>query len=417
MTTNLTNTTTVAPVDLSSTLASFSVSVKDGKVVSNIVEVKSAMAAKKSELLSTEYVGTREEQMAMIRDAKAAVNKFKDATTKAKTSVKKELMKPFADFEKTANETIKMAEETYDDLNGRYLTLDAERKAEKRAKIRKEYDSIALECGVGEFADALYGLIYDTTWENTASSMKSIKESIKKACESYVQGLSTLQMIQADDDIRKKALEMFNENLDAVKAMAYITSEMAARAEAKAREEARIEAEKARIKAEAAAKIEAERKKAAEEAAAKIEAERKRVEAEAAAKIEAERKKTEAEAKAREEARMKELAAKIEAENKKAAVKPIARSEAECKIVEDKTVIQNKVTAESTSSAVTNVMAGNTNPDLSENSEKANNRIVVSFLPEDWEMVKDYCEVNGIVLDLRKLSLQMMFGLVLMLAM
>ena len=396
MTTNLTNTTTVAPVDLSSTLASFSVSVKDGKVVSNIVEVKSAMAAKKSELLSTEYVGTREEQMSMIRDAKAAVNKFKDATTKAKTSVKKELMKPFADFEKTANETIKMAEETYDDLNGRYLTLDAERKAEKRAKIRKEYDSIALECGVEEFADALYGLIYDTTWENTASSMKSIKESIKKSCESYVQGLSTLQMIQADEDIRKKALEMFNEKLDAVKAMAYITSEMAARAEAKAREEARIEAEKARIKAEAAAKIEAERKKAAEEAAAKIEAERKRVEAEAAAKIEAERKKTEAEAKAREEARMKELAAKIEAENKKAAVKPIARSEAECKIVEDKTVIQNKVTAESTSSAVTNVMAGNTNPDLSENSEKANNRIVVSFLPEDWEMVKDYCEVNGI---------------------
>ena len=369
---NTTNTTITAvttnatSIDLSSTLAKFSVSVKDGKVVSNIVEVKSAMAAKKSELLSTEYVGTREEQMAMIRDAKAAVNKFKDATTKAKTSVKKELMKPFADFEKTANETIKMAEETYDDLNGRYLTLDAERKAEKRAKIRKEYDSIALECGVEEFADALYGLIYDTTWENTASSMKSIKESIKKACESYVQGLSTLQMIQADEDIRKKALEMFNEKLDAVKAMAYITSEMAARAEAKAREEARIEAE------------------------------RKRVEAEAAAKIEAERKKTEAEAKAREEARMKEMAAKIEAENKKAAVKPIARSEAECKIVEDKTVIQNKVTAESTSSAVTNVMAGNTNPDLSENSEKANNRIVVSFLPEDWEMVKDYCEVNGI---------------------
>ena len=396
MTTNLTNTTTVAPVDLSSTLASFSVSVKDGKVVSNIVEVKSAMAAKKSELLSTEYVGTREEQMSMIRDAKAAVNKFKDATTKAKTSVKKELMKPFADFEKTANETIKMAEETYDDLNGRYLTLDAERKAEKRAKIRKEYDSIALECGVEEFADALYGLIYDTTWENTASSMKSIKESIKKACESYVQGFSTWQIIKADDDIRKKALEMFNENLDVVKAMAYITSEMAARAEAKAREEARIEAEKARIKAEAEKRIEAERKKAAEEAAAKIEAERKRVEAEAAAKIEAERKKTEAEAKAREEARMKELAAKIEAENKKAAVKPIARSEAECKIVEDKTAIQNKVTAESTSSAVTNVMAGNTNPDLSENSEKANNRIVVSFLPEDWEMVKDYCEVNGI---------------------
>lgn len=394
--TTLTNTTTVAPVDLSSTLAGFSVSVKDGKVVSNIVELKAAMASKKAELLSTEYVGTREDQMAMIRSAKAAVNKFKDATTNAKTSVKKELLKPFADFEKNANETIKMAEETYDDLNGRYLGLDAERKTEKRGKIREEYDSIAQECGVGEFADALYGLIYDTTWENTASSMKSIKESIKKACESYVQGLSTLQMIQADDDIRKKALEMFNENLDVVKAMAYITSEMAARAEAKAREEARIEAEKARIKAEAEKRIEAERKKAAEEAAAKIEAERKRVEAEAAAKIEAERKKTEAEAKAREEARMKELAAKIEAENKKAAVKPIARSEAECKIVEDKTAIQNKVTAESTSSAVTNVMAGNTNPDLSENSEKANNRIVVSFLPEDWEMVKDYCEVNGI---------------------
>lgn len=396
-TTNTTNTTitavaTTETIDLASTLTGFSVSVKDGKVVSNIVELKAAMASKKAELLSTEYVGTREDQMAMIRSAKVAVNKFKDATTKAKTSVKKELLKPFADFEKNANETIKMAEETYDDLNGRYLTLDAERKAEKRGKIREEYDSIAHECGVGEFADALYGLIYDTTWENTASSMKSIKESIKKSCESYVQGLSTLQMIQADDDIRKKALEMFKEDVDAVKSMSYITSEMASRAEAKAREEARIEAEKARIKAEAEKRIEAERKKAAEEAAAKIEAERKRVEAEAEAKIEAERKKTEA--KVREEARMKEVAAKVEA--KKTAAKSIARSEAECKIVEDKTAIQNKVTAESTSSAVTNVMAGNTNPDLSENSEKANNRIVVSFLPEDWEMVKDYCEVNGI---------------------
>ena len=234
------------------------------------------------------------------------------------------------------------------------MTLDAERKAEKRGKIREEYDSIAHECGVGEFADALYGLIYDTTWENTASSMKSIKESIKKACESYVQGLSTLQMIQTDDDIRKKALEMFNENLDAVKAMAYITSEMAARAEAKAREEARIEAEKARIKAE--------RKKAAEEAAAKIEAERKRVEAEAEAKIEAERKKA-----------AEEAAAKVEA--KKTAAKSIARSEAECKNVEDEAVIKNDVTAESTSNV---------------------DRIVISFLPEEWKMVKEYCEVNGI---------------------
>ena len=373
---NTTNTTitavaTTETIDLASTLTGFSVSVKDGKVVSNIVELKAAMASKKAELLSTEYVGTREDQMAMIRSAKVAVNKFKDATTKAKTSVKKELLKPFADFEKNANETIKMAEETYDDLNGRYLTLDAERKAEKRGKIREEYDSIAHECGVGEFADALYGLIYDTTWENTASSMKSIKESIKKACESYVQGLSTLHMIQTDDDIRKKALEMFNENLDAVKAMAYITSEMAARAEAKAREEARIEAEKARIKAEAEAKIEAERKKAAEEAAAKIEAERKRVEAEAEAKIEAERKKTEA--KVREEARMKEVAAKVEA--KKTAAKSIARSEAECKNVEDEAVIKNDVTAESTSNV---------------------DRIVISFLPEEWKMVKEYCEVNGI---------------------
>ena len=356
---NTTNTTitavaTTETIDLASTLTGFSVSVKDGKVVSNIVELKAAMASKKAELLSTEYVGTREDQMAMIRSAKVAVNKFKDATTKAKTSVKKELLKPFADFEKNANETIKMAEETYDDLNGRYLTLDAERKAEKRGKIREEYDSIAHECGVGEFADALYGLIYDTTWENTASSMKSIKESIKKACESYVQGLSTLQMIQTDDDIRKKALEMFNENLDAVKAMAYITSEMAARAEAKAREEARIEAEKARIKAE--------RKKAAEEAAAKIEAERKRVEAEAEAKIEAERKKA-----------AEEAAAKVEA--KKTAAKSIARSEAECKNVEDEAVIKNDVTAESTSNV---------------------DRIVISFLPEEWKMVKEYCEVNGI---------------------
>ena len=112
-------------------------------------------------------------------------------------------------------------------------------------------------------------------------------------------------------------------------------------------------------------------KKYREEATAKIKAERRRVEAEAAAKIEEERKKAEAEAKAREEARMKEVAAKVEAEHKKTAAKSIARSEAECKNVEDE--------------AVSNVTVGDTN-----------DRIVISFLPEDWEMVKEYCEVNDI---------------------
>ena len=124
-------------------------------------------------------------------------------------------------------------------------------------------------------------------------------------------------------------------------------------------------------------------KKYREEATAKIKAERRRVEAEAAAKIEEERKK--AEAKAREEARMKEVAAKVEAEHKKTAAKSIARSEAECKNVEDEAVIKNDVTAESTSNAVSNVTVGDTN-----------DRIVISFLPEDWEMVKEYCEVNDI---------------------
>ena len=122
-------------------------------------------------------------------------------------------------------------------------------------------------------------------------------------------------------------------------------------------------------------------KKYREEATAKIKAERRRVEAEAAAKIEEERKKAEAEAKAREEARMKEVAAKVEAEHKKTAAKSIARSEN----VEDEAVIKNDVTAESTSNAVSNVTVGDTN-----------DRIVISFLPEDWEMVKEYCEVNDI---------------------
>ena len=113
-------------------------------------------------------------------------------------------------------------------------------------------------------------------------------------------------------------------------------------------------------------------KKYREEATAKIKAERRIVEAEAAAK-------------AREEARMKEVAAKVEAEHKKTAAKSIARSEAECKNVEDEAVIKNDVTAESTSNAVSNVTVGDTN-----------DRIVISFLPEDWEMVKEYCEVNDI---------------------
>ena len=358
---------TAKNVELSKVLESYYVVVKDGNVTSNIGYVKQILQQKCDELTNMIYAGSKKDQLAMIKKDKAEVNTFKDAVGKQKTSVRNSLLEPFADFEKEANEAIELAKRTYDHLNKSAAAIEEEFREEKRVTIREFYDSIKEP--VGDYADDLYRMIYQTSWENASASLTKTKKELQEKVDTYVTGMNTLTMMMCEEDIKETAVALFKKNLDIAVAMQHIATETKTRAEAKAREEARIAAEKARIEAEAQAAIEAERRRAEEERQAAIEAERRRAEEEKQAELIAERKRLEEEAAERE-------AAAIEA----------ARSEA---IQREEKAKQMDADAEMA------VSMENQNNSVVKKAND-NSRICVEFLSEDWKALKEYCDLHAI---------------------
>lgn len=347
-------------ISLVEALASYNVTVNAGSVESNISYIKEVMTAKQDAIKNTVYSGTREEQIAMMKEEKAAVNKFKDAVQKQRTDVKKKLLKSFEAFDSEAKEVIEIAQSTYSTLNTQVETLEEERRKEKRVKIREIYDERSTE--VGDFADTLYNLIYKTEWENTSTSMKKITEEQQAAIDSYINGKNTLELTSCDQDIKDDALNRFQENLDFMAAMQYIANETKKRAE----EAARREAEKARMEAEYQAKLEAEKKRIEEEA------------------------RIAAEKKVREEAAARE-AARIEAERK--AHEEAAAREAETPAQAAATPTMN--------AAIKKPSFLDSNLTGSNAKQTQTRRICVEFFCDDWKTVQEYCTANQIFFNVK----------------
>mgnify|MGYP004594718245 CR=1 FL=1 len=387
-------TATVAVPKFTEALEKYYSSVKNGVVDSNIGYLKTVMEKKKAEISSTVYAGSKDDQLSMIKTERAAVNKFKDAVTKSKQNVKADLLKPFAEYEKLANETIKLATDTYNDLNARAGVIEEERREEKRKKIREEYDAICKESEMDDFVDELYKLIYDSSWENSSKTMKSIKETLRGKISTYTTGMATLNMMDCDQDVKEQAVDMFKRDLDITPAIQYISKEVKKQAEMEARKQAAIEAERVRMEKEKQEAIEAERIRMEKEKQAAIEAERIQMEAKKQEAIEAERIRVEKEKQAAIEAERIQMEAKkqeaIEAERIRMEKEKQAAIEAKkVQVAQEKQTVAETLAKKPMGQPI---ILGTPN-----GGKRENKRILVEFLSgDDWLTVKEYCDLNGI---------------------
>ena len=183
---------------------------------------------------------------------------------------KKIFSKPWDDFEIEVKSLVAKIESAATAIDNQVKTLEEERRSEVRKNIREYYDTISEP--VGEFREELYQKVYDASWENVSSSMKAYKDGLKKAVDDYVQGITTLNLMEAPEDIKAEAIKRFKDTLDSMASVKYIAEEKARQEELRKRIE---EETKRKLEAQKLREIEEAKRKAAAEERARLEAERR----------------------------------------------------------------------------------------------------------------------------------------------
>lgn len=155
----------------------------------NFEELKNEITARTSAYVGIVYTDDQ------IKDAKkdvAMLRKFTKALSDERIRVKKEILKPYDEFETKVKELSGIVETAIADIDKQIKTFDAIKQDEKRLAIEEMFKDMLFP----EFVK-LDEKIFDPKWLNASTSMQSIEESllntkdeIKKNCQT----LATLPM-------------------------------------------------------------------------------------------------------------------------------------------------------------------------------------------------------------------------------
>lgn len=235
----------------------------------------------------------------------ATLRKMSKAVSDKRIEVKKECLKPYAEFEEKANKLIQIINEPIGIIDSQVKEFEEKQRLEKKAEINKIYNEL-----IGDLEENVpLSLVYDDKWENIATTIKTIKTEMSDKIEAIKQAVIVIKGMVSDKT--EDALDNYWIDLDLPRAIATINSyeEYKRRIVAQQEEKHRIEKER-----------EAEQQRLNREK--ELERERERVREEERARI---RKEEQIKEDARLQA-MAEQTAKIKAEQESMAVQKQAKS-------------------------------------------------------------------------------------------
>lgn len=244
-----------------------------GTIELNFDELNTALDARLAEYDGAVFT---EETKDIAKGEVASLRKLKKEIEDKRKVVKKEWNKPLDVFETNMKALSAKVDKPINAIDEQLKEFEERRKKEKRAKIEELYTEL-----IEDMEEYLpLSSIYSSKWENATTTMKSIKEDIVsevKAAQAAVAMISGMQ-----SDAVAKALEIYKNTHDSVKAVTYINNYEKQKQEIMKREEERRRQEEERQR-----QAEIERARAAErEAIEREERIRRETEAEAAKKAE-----------------------------------------------------------------------------------------------------------------------------------
>lgn len=363
--------TTITTVEENKINTNVTMKMSLGVIESNLSMIEKSVDKVVSDLKNTAYAGTREDKIKMMKRDRADCNKAIDALETERKKQKKIFSRPWDDFEIEVKSLVAKIESAATDIDNQVKTLEEERRAETRKNIRAYYDTISEP--VGEFREELYQKAYDTSWENVSSSMKAYKEGLKKAVDDYVQGITTLNLMEAPEDIKAEAIKRFKETLDSMASVKYMAEEKQKQEELRKRIE---EETRRKLEAQKQREIEEAKRKAAAEERARLEAER-----------EAEEERTR-----QEEAMQRELELKRMEDEKK----QLAKNKPADTLHSLHSDLPNGFTP-APSAFDFGLFGGNSAFDGGVPADepaqtKDETKVSITFDADEWEIVKEYCD-------------------------
>ena len=226
-----------------------------GYIELNFDEIERALDERLAEYKGAVFT---EESKKFAKAEVADLRKFKKKFEDARKSVKREWMKPYDEFEERMKRLTAKIDEPINLIDSQIKEFERKRKEERREEIRAIYKELAGD--MEEYCDL--GRIYDSKWENSTTTVKTIRESIAAAIEITRTAVQTISGMQSD--AVDKALAIYKESLDMAKAISYINNYEQQKAEIMQREEARRRQEEERRRREEEERIRANERAAVE---------------------------------------------------------------------------------------------------------------------------------------------------------
>lgn len=246
-----------------------------GIITTNFDDVKQVLA---SQMKIYKSLDVTEENKTERKKDVATLRKMIKAVNDKRIEVKKECLKPYEDFEKRARELIDIISEPINLLDNQIKEYEDKQRQEKINTIKQIFTEVA-----GELAEYIaLEQIYDSKWENVATSIKSIREDITAK---FIEIHSAITAIKATGSEKvQEALDRYYNNLDLASAITFINQyeqqkreiERRMREQQERERQAELERERERIRREEREAIEREERiKAEAEAKARAEQEAK----------------------------------------------------------------------------------------------------------------------------------------------
>jgi hypothetical protein len=228
-----------------------------GVIKTNFDEIKTALSDQMQVYNELEVTESNKKER---KNDIATLRKMIKAVNEKRVEVKNECLKPYLSFEEKVKDLIEIINTPINTLDNQVKEFEEKQRLEKKAEIKKIFDEL-----IGDLQENIsLASIYDDKWENTATSIKSIRSDIISKLESIRQAVGIIKGMISDKT--DEALEMYWNDLDLTKSIAYINryeqqkKEIQARMEEQQKrdKERELELERERIRNEERARIKQE---------------------------------------------------------------------------------------------------------------------------------------------------------------
>ena len=146
----------------------------------------------------------------------AYLRKIKSSMQDKLKALKKQCLQPYEETKIKVDELIELVDKPINHINAQVIEYEKKRIEEKRERIK------AIFIEINSLSEVRLDKIYNSRWENATVKESDIKKEIQERIATIKAGIDTISTFNSL--AKDKALEMFLEDYDLVKALSYINN-------------------------------------------------------------------------------------------------------------------------------------------------------------------------------------------------